>query len=271
MKDAPSSVTFTHHTAHTFLEQCTKIGSNFHQERSIKIQPNTVTHRRILLGIEKKQKSDQEWAGLFKQLNMPADASALLYNQMDNANTLLFAIEEGKSTTLKVYLEFWDHLVQLIQQGKHTHEAFALNQGIKWSPNSPESWVQDTYWCYPMLKRDEIIARLDALLPDQIDTFASVISALLANNTQFPAKSDLIYMEVSDTNSLRRSFDINCYKKGLQVKDLFPAAMQFATEWSTATDFEKHILPFMDCPLGHVSAGVNREKTPFLTLYFELP
>lgn len=271
MSNQSSQPTFTHNIAKTFLETCSKNESEFNQERSIKIQPHSVTYRRILLGIEKQQKTTQEWITLFRQLDMPTDASHLLFDKMDKANTVLFAIEEGKATTLKVYLEFWDYLVELIQQGKQTHEAFALNQGIKWDPDNPNSWVKDTYWCYPMLKTEEITTRLSNLLQDHSAAFLPVLASILANNKQFPAESDLVYMEVSDANSLRKSFDINCYKKGLHVKDLLPAAMQLASQWSTSSEFEKHIKPFMDYPLGHVSGGVNRQNIPFLTLYFELP
>lgn len=122
-----------------------------------------------------------------------------------------------------------------------------------------------------MLRAEEITNRLNNLLQGQAVTFAPVLASILANNKQFPAESDLVYMEVFDANSLRKSFDINCYKKGLHIKDLLPAAMQLASQWSTSSEFEKHIQPFMDYPLGHVSGGINRQNIPFLTLYFELP
>jgi len=271
MNNQPFLPVFESREAKDFIEKCSHLGSGFHQEGSIKLQPSHIIDKRILLGIEKSLHTPQQWQSFYNQLGVPDTAKTYLSEILGNANTVLFAVEEGDSTELKLYLEFWEYLVQLIQQGKHNKEAFALNQGVKWNPQKPTQWIHDTYWCYPMQTSEEIRAKLKKLLQQHYQPFVQTLACILHDSPHSDASNDLIYLEVANKNSQRRSFDINCYKKGLLLRDIIPAVTTLISSWPIASEFSARITPALDLPLGHISGGLNRSNEPFLTLYFELP
>lgn len=271
MLNHPLDPTFNSDSANSFLKKCAQIPSSYHKEGSIKILPNQIIQNRILLGIEKHQLTLQHWNALFRQLGTPDTAQKYLKEIMGQASTILLAIEEGNSTELKIYLEYWDYLVSLIQQGKQHKEAFALNQGIKWNPDTPESWTHDTYFCYPMLATEEIKKRLENLLEDHHINFIKAITPIIADTKLSLSSNDLIYLEVVNTETKRRSFDINCYKKELLVRDIIPTTMPLISNWPIAAELKYKLEPVLNRPLGHVSGGLNRYNEPFFTLYYELP
>lgn len=70
-----------------------------------------------------------------------------------------FALEQdGDRTLCKVYLEYWDRLVERL--GRDETGPALLNLGFKWPAGRSREMVQDRYICHPKLRHRSIIERL---------------------------------------------------------------------------------------------------------------
>ncbi|MGI2027104.1 hypothetical protein [Endozoicomonas acroporae] len=252
-----------------FFHGCCSVQSIFQKERSIKLKPGQVIDRRILMGFAKEQKTIEEWSLFLKFLNVPQEVIRQILNNIQNADTLLFGIEEmDDKATLKVYLEYWNFLVSLIQQGKHDRQPFALNRGYKWEADSPKHWKEDIYWCYPLLTLTEIHNRIKSLTIINDAIFKYFLSPVLFQNRSLTG-SQLIYLEVIGKDNARQSFDINCYKGQLSVADALPFLLELAQQWHIRNDLLKVLPKYSTRSLGHISGGVGRDNQPFLSIYVE--
>lgn len=221
------------------------------------------------MGIEKQEKTIDEWSSFLKRLHVPPEVIHQVLNNIQNANTLLFGIEElNDKATLKVYLEYWDSLISLIQQGKHERQPFALNRGYKWETDSPEHWKEDIYWCYPLLTLPGLHKRLKSLTAINGAILQYFLNPLLFQNRSLRGEQ-LIYLEVAGEDNARRSFDINCYKGQLSVSDALPYLLELAQHWRIKNDLSKVLSSYDSHCLGHISGGVGRDKQPFLSIYIE--
>ena len=189
--------------------------------------------------------------------------------KISNANTLLFGIEEQRNkTTLKVYSEYWDHLVSLIRQGKHHRQPFALYHGYKWNPSNPALWLEDIYWCYPLLSIPEMHLRLEQLLEPDEAIFKHLLSPLIFQNPSLKGEQ-LIYLEIVGEKNSRQSFDINFYKSHTSVADALPHLFELAKKWYIKERVENALSGYYQQSLGHISGGVDHDKQPFLSIYIE--
>ncbi|WP_067521330.1 hypothetical protein [Endozoicomonas ascidiicola] len=255
--------------ARTFYQQCKSVQSTFQQERSIKLKPGQITDRRVLMGIEKNQKTPQEWHSFLTALKTPSGIIRQVFKNIDNANTLLFGIEElDHRPTLKIYLEYWDMLASLIQQGKHDRQPFALNRGYKWQVGSTDDWQEDIYWCYPLLTLPEMHKRLANIAGFNSPILKYLLEPLVSHSRYIQGKP-LIYLEIASEHNPRRSFDINCYSGEFTVSDVLPYLLELAKHWNVQQDLHQRLSVFSQHCLGHISGGIGRDEQPFLTIYIE--
>ena len=83
--------------------------------------------------------------------------------------------------------------------------------------------------------------------------------------------SSFIYLEMSEENNDRVSFDINLYKANLQIKEIYPFLWQICQHYSISVETFNLFSEKINTKIfGHLSGGIDKEGKDFLTIYYEV-
>jgi hypothetical protein len=246
-------------------------GLNFGREDSFKLYRQGMLSKRTLLGIPANEFSTESLLEISAALGMPSGYQALVAERFAHANMVFFGLEDrDDGGVFKVYLELWDQLKKRVLETGSTEPAM-LNVGVKWDTQSGKHCRAD-YLCFPMLSVADIVGRIDAMFRGMTvmstrELTLNVIRQAAAHN---PAAS-FLYVEVSEGDSPRNSFDINLYKANLKMSDIRALLVQLAGQYGAdgqAIDVLcKHI---GHRQLGHFSSGLDRHGREFTTVYYEV-
>ena len=127
------------------------------------------------------------------------------------------------------------------------------------------------YMWYPILTLAEILHRLSDVYEDHDDrTSFEIAREIIEVAGSRGIDNSLVYLEVFEENSLRRSFDINVYRANLRLRDIYSSLVRCWQHYSPpAQQFDRLYELVADKYFGHLSGGVNREGKDFLTFYYE--
>jgi hypothetical protein len=79
----------------------------------------------------------------------------------------------------------------------------------------------------------------------------------------------ILYLDVSEDDNPRRSFDLNMYRAGLRLEILDRWMPQLGAHYAAPPDRLRRIYDFArPRALGHIAGGVDREGRDFLTIYY---
>ncbi len=79
-----------------------------------------------------------------------------------------------------------------------------------------------------------------------------------------------VYLEGVEENTPRNSFDINLYRAGLRLTEIHPLLSRMRHHFSIPIErFDRLYKEVGDKRLGHLSGGVSRAGTDYLTVYYE--
>ena len=237
-------------------------------ERSFRICPGRLQGRRFLLSVHKNALGDQAQAKLLaicRQLTMPADFQQSVGEHLAEANIIHLGFEgHGDRCVYKVYLE------RGVEADAGTPQL--LHLAFKWDPADAARKFVTKYVWFPGLTREQISARL-------ADIFASptgehresldIILGLLDVACRKIDASKILYLEATEDGTPRRSFDINLYRAGLQLADLYPLLARMCRRCSIPYE-EFHALyePAKARTFGHISGGIHREGEEFFSVYY---
>lgn len=203
---------------------------------------------------------------------MPTRTQAMLAGDLPRANFLGLAFEEGVGRRLfKAYVEFPVPTRRLPGPKTDTVRSHTIYHGYKWDPDRGEDAALTRYWWTPGLTSSEIEAclsrHLEALSRPEI---RATPKALLARCSQRAEATRFQYLEAREDGKSRSSFDLNLYAAEMSlgsVADIVrPAGHAFGIAPGLLDAF---LAGVSDRVLGHVSAGIDRDGTDFLTLYYE--
>jgi len=243
-------------------------------ERSFKVSKHSLCGNRFLLGTSIRALGDQTHAKIMavsQKMGMPEKFSAVLEEKLPDANYVHFGFEENETACLyKVYLEFREKIANEIKGQSQDPGQFLLHLGFKWDVSDRRIGAVTSYTWHRMISIENIFARMSAIL-DPLNHGAALLSAkdIVALAAKKISHRDILYLEVSEENNPRRSFDINIYRAGLQVEEFYPYLLKIWRHYS--------ILP-ADCrsqyelakskTFGHLSGGIDRTGKDFLTVYY---
>ncbi|MBP7230882.1 MAG: hypothetical protein KBA28_03035 [Syntrophaceae bacterium] len=177
-----------------------------------------------------------------------------------------FGYEERENTCgYKIYGEYGSNRKAISQM----KDPFLIGLGFKWDVFQPERQVTTKYMCVPGLTQASMQARIE-------DTFQTQANAMLIDASKDILKqslekiplNDVIYLEVADGNGPRRSFDINVYDAGLQMKHIHQPIRKIFQHFSIPDSIYDSIYnPKNEYLFGHISGGVDRNRKAFITIY----
>ena len=246
-------------------------------ERSFKVSGKTLLGNRFLLAVNKsriaEQKRHGEIIGICQRMGMPDEFLEAFKTNLPEAETVGFSFEENqRDFVYKVYLDFLSRWKKETAGTPGEGDPFVMIFGYKWDSRDPEKRALTKYVWYPSISFEriqenfsEIFQGQKHLAPLQI---AKDLMDIVSNKT---TRDNVYYLEVTEENSPRRSFDINIYKAGLQLKQLYPLLARICGHYSIPTEtFHALYNPVRTKAFGHLSGGISRGGKDFLTVYYGL-
>ena len=245
---------------------------NFGREDSFKMSERRLLANRFLVGVRTTDISEETVLRVCSRMAMPESYRPIVRQHFSDANVVLFGLEESpRGGVYTLYLEFWDKLRKEIRKSHATDPAL-LNLGFKWGTADNTECSIARYTCFPLLTVAGIFRRISDIYRDHCDRTSyeiavSLISMAAARNS----KASFIYLEVSEDNNPRKSFDINLYKAELQLSDIHPLLLDMSRHFSIPhAEFDQLYDRISSRTLGHLSGGLDRGGNDFLTTYYEI-
>lgn len=238
-------------------------------ERSFKLLAGQLWSDRFMVGLNTALLTTPDFEFLANSLAVPPKFLAAMRARLPEASFIHIGFEHGdRHNTYKLYLEFpltaATTATRTAQTSKHT----PMYIGYKWNPENSAQQTVSTYTQPAALELDDVLQKIEAAYGDEhrhVSQGVRDIVTLAASNTGTPA---LMFVEVTDDNSTRMSFDVNLYESALTVGKLSPILQPLAVNFGiSAAVFSRLLLLSKDNFAGHISGGTDREGLAFLTIY----
>lgn len=239
-------------------------------ERSIKFAPGQFLHERLLVGIEPACWSPALFIRLCAELAMPPSLQQLFQVAMARANFLFVAFELGEhGCVYKAYAEFPVRVSGASRDG--VAPAALQYQGFKWNPDAPDQQTITDYVWTPRLAQAAIAARCAhhlAMLNTSL--LPALLEQVLVQSVLRVDARELVFLEVGESGTPRKSVDLNVYPARLALAELILPLTAIAAGFGLELAAVKTILA-RDAQqvLGHVSVGCDRKGGDFLTVYYD--
>jgi hypothetical protein len=232
---------------------------------------------RFLLAISKtriaEEKRHRKIIGICRRMGMPDEFLEAFKKNLPEADTVDFGFEENKRNCVyKVYLDFLSKWKRKAAGTLGECDPFVMFFGYKWDSRDPGKSALTKYVWYPSISFERIKENFSEIFRGQKHLeplqIAKDVMDMVSKKT---THDNVYYLDVTEENSLRRSFDINVYKAGLQLKQLYPLLARTCTHYSVSTEtFHALYNPIRTKAFGHLSGGMGSGGKDFLTVYYGL-
>jgi hypothetical protein len=243
-------------------------------ERSFKMAEGSLLGNRFLLGTSKGaigEHPNERVLYICERMGMPGNLLEDFENNLSDANYVHFGFEENEQSCMyKVYLEFYEKIGREIKNRPDQPGPFLLHLGYKWDVSDYSRYALTRYTWYPALSVEEIMERLStALEPHRYGRPFDIASGILRLAGQRISSQDILYLEVTEEDNPRRSFDINMYKAGIELEELYPLLSKMRQYYSIPSEAFQEVYESAKAEtFGHLSGGIDRNGKDFLTVYF---
>lgn len=226
-------------------------------EQSFKLFDGALLANRFLAGINRARLSVAELDRICVRLGMPAPLLEAMRAEAKRATTVHFGYEEGVTSSIfKVYLEFAGDL--------HGSRPVLLHSAMKWDVQHPERATRGRYTCIPGAAPADIVLRVrDIARGPSRDACERILAVA------FERSFALMYLDVSETENERRSFDINLHAAQLRVAEVQQPLLDACERYGVPLARLDALFARIGATrLAHISAGTNRDGQDFLTVYY---
>jgi len=246
-------------------------------EHSFKFREGVVLPERFLVGFKRssgdvgqKDQNDERILEICRRLDMPGEFHAQFQSQLHDADVVFFASEKDEKTNIyKAYLEFYGRLTKAEKRGSGT-EGVALFTGFKWDAFDNTRKARADYTAYPGLGAREVTLRvLKHFYRGERSQSYRIVDDILDLAGSRTQSGELLFLEVTEENNPRNSFDVNVYAAGLRVAEIYPLLVKIAVNYSIDLKYLNGLYENLrEKKFGHLSGGTDREGRDFLTVYF---
>lgn len=243
-------------------------------ERSFKVVPGDLFQDRFLLGLDRRDlgsSAEERIAPICEKIGMPRNLLTSFLQGLADANHVYFGVEkDARGLLYKAYLECRDKIEKEICGTSVAGRSFPLFAGFKWDASTPARQAIARYDWYPSLTFHEIHERLQMIIaPGGHDELLAIVRGIAERAAGRTSNDDIQFLEVGEQGNPRRSFDINLYKSGLRLADLFPHLLSALRHYGVISEsFEAVYQRIKAERFGHLAAGVDREGKEFMTIYY---
>jgi len=237
-------------------------------ERSVKLDRGGVWPNRFLLGVDRAHIDAGHLRRTCRTLGMPGACQRRVDAALEDANAVLYGFEEDAAgAVFKVYFEYWERVRRAVRGGSRARQL--MFQGFKWRADDPAQHTASFYHCRPVIPAHEIVARIRGICGAASRAAGAAAADIIQRATRAAPATPLIYLEVTEPGSPRRSFDLNLYGAALRVADTAPAIRALCRAWGIEARAFRDGVESPRCIVGHISGGLGREGGGFFTLYYD--
>jgi len=239
-------------------------------EKSFKLSHGSFFPQRALIAINQIAQYRRAIFNICHLLNMPEEHLQLFREYFPTANRIYFGYEEkSNACTYKIYLEFWDYH---LSKKSPPHEPFMLYLGFKWNATAHTNNTLTRYTLYPEISSKNILDKIDATYPCHSNAqVCSIAKKIITTALEKTNACSLKYLEVTEDDNSRKSFDINLYKAGLKTHDIYAELMAVQKHYKVdATKFHNFYSSIKHQDFGHLSGGIDKSHNDFMTFYYEV-
>jgi hypothetical protein len=243
-------------------------------ERSFKMFDKNLLGNRFLFGIKIdtiRERAHEIILDMCGQLEMPANLLENFQENLPEANVVGVGFDESeRSSVCKVYLEFGASFKEAVKKNPHRPAPFVLHRGFKWDLQDTSKCATARYTCFSFLPMETLLERVSDILDphehgESLDLTKDVVGAAGSRISH----RDILYLELTEDNSSRRSFDINLYRANMQLKELYPILSRMCRHYSIPSEaFQTLYDPVKTEIFGHLAGGIDRDGEDFLTVYY---
>jgi hypothetical protein len=261
------------HTANLLFDLVHDLGIGYKFEPSVKIMQGKLLGNRFILGLYKshiKQNPHEKLLNICRRMGMREELLEAYSENLPDAEGIGFGFEENEGVRLyKVYLDFLLKWRKEAEMNPKQSDPFLLFLAFKWDAQDNRRGGAGKYLWHPNLSFDDMEGKISRVYPgDESKPLIDIIRGFLKiASTRVPAHS-IRYLDASEENTLRKSFDINMYDAKISLKELYPLLQNIYRYYSIS---EKHFHAVYNRirtkTFGHLSGGIGRDGKDFLTIY----
>lgn len=266
----------SHPLADSLIGLIQKLHVNYDFERSIKMSPRKILGNRFLITIDKNDietNAHERILSICRTLNMPEDYLEVFRQNFSQANPIDFGFEaDGEMCIYKAYLDFLPRWKREGEAGGEKPKTYLMFLGFKWDAFDNTKKALTQYTWYPSLSFEGIEERLSGVF-EKVQNRGSLelVQELLRVISARTNHENVYYLDVSEGNSKRTSFDLNAYSANLDLQEVYPLLTKIREHYSIPEpEFQELYEEVKEKRFGHLSGGVDRKGNDFLTLYFGL-
>lgn len=254
--------------ANLIFDVLESLNLQFRVEASLKMINGTLFRNRFILGIDKSENLSANFSYICKTMNMPDQYWQVFNQYFADANMIYLGFEGSHENCLyKIYLELWGKIIS----EKNHKQPLLYGVGLKWNSLNNSQVAISKYTYYPLLSVEMILNRILNVYGNQNAENYYLLRDIIkfaANKTD----NDLFtYLEVTEDNKNRKSFDINLYQANIQLKEVYHYLLNASQNYSISPqNFNSLYQNITTKILGHLSGGIDREGRAFITIYYEV-
>ncbi|QOV21157.1 hypothetical protein [Anabaenopsis elenkinii] len=260
--------------AYLIFDTLESLNLQFRLEASWKLTKNRLHKNRFILAIPRAENLSNKFLYFCQKMDMPNKYIEIFQQNLSQASVVYFGFEGNEvSCIYKVYLEFWDQVVNKITNKSEPTETTALlGLGFKWNALDNTKGVISTYTCYPLLSVAGILNRISSIYQGYNHSHpGEIVQELINFAAERVNDNPFIYLEVSEENNPRKSFDLNFYQANIPLQDIEHYLGKIRQHYEiNAHSFNYFYQQIGSKNLGHLSGGIDRQGKDFLTIYYEV-
>lgn len=252
------------------IELVRGLGAPFGLERSVKISLGSLVADRYLLSVHRDALGASPASKLeqiARSLEMPESFIGGIGEALVGADVVHFGHEAGGETRIrKIYFEYAERARRAIARG----DPALVHLAYKWTPGRSQGAAVTRYTSSPCRTRDDLESRFREFLPKSEAPRALHLSlGLLERVSPCADRGELLLMEVEEPGNPRRSLDLNVYNARLRLRDVADLVEEATKAFEIPDGIASAALgPAQSRALGHLSAGIGRDRAEFVTIYF---
>jgi hypothetical protein len=244
-------------------------------ERSIKLRDQGLFGNRFLLTVGRDDlgaNAADRVLDVCRGLEMSREFLEAAARLLPAANMIHFGFEEEQPGRdyYKLYLENEAAFTRALSLPPPGPEPFVLHHAFKWNAADRAEQVVARYVCHPRMARQAMLQRIaDVYAGVRERTPWHLLCELLTAAARRVPEEQIMYLDVSEEGTIRKSFDVNFYRAGFAVNSVAPSLDRLAAHFRlSAAAVEEAFAGVLGSQLGHIAGGVDRHGRDFLTIYF---
>lgn len=235
-------------------------------ERSFKLLAGQLWQDRFLVGLRTSGLAAEDADFLAARMDAPPEFRAALRTHLPRASFVHVGFEGAADrSTYKLYLEF---APPGPGRPREQENAMPLYLGYKWDPLDNSRRAVSTYRQPSSLSLADVRGKMAAAYGDARPALLAMAQTLVTEAARRTSAESLRFVDVTDGDAQRLSFDVNLYESGLTLRDIAPQLRAFATHLDIPSSELEALMDKASHDIaGHVSGGTDRHGRAFLTIY----